>query len=284
MVSVAERSSAGLSVGLEAPRFRVLDTYVHSVAREEVSSILHGFLSSSQPRQVVTVNIDFLRIASSSPSFNDLINGADLAVTDGRPLVWIAHYLGLSTCERVTGPDVIEACARLSAAHGYRLFLLGSQNGIPERAQLAMESAFPGVNICGVYSPPVADYPFPEPVQKEIVERVQAAEPDALFVAFGCPKQDLWIRDNLKSLNVPLSVGVGASFDFISGLIPRAPRTMQAAGLEWLYRLRQEPRRLWRRYLCHDLPFVMRIAALELRRKARLARQPVLEVVAGQPI
>ena len=263
---------------LDVPRFRVLDTLVHAVDGRTRTSLLQRWLQDERPRQMVTVNVDFLRHANALPSFKQLINDADLAVPDGKPLVLAARYLGLSSCERVTGPDVIEACARLSAEHGYRIFLLGGAHGVAEAAQRALEHAYPGVQICGAYAPPPADYPFPADLDAAISERVRAARPHVLFVGFGCPKQDLWIRDHLESLAVPLSVGIGGSFSFISGSVPRAPLPLQRLGLEWTYRLYQEPRRLWRRYLRDDLPFVLRIAAIEVGRRLRLARHPALEV------
>jgi N-acetylglucosaminyldiphosphoundecaprenol N-acetyl-beta-D-mannosaminyltransferase len=261
------------------PRFRILDTAVHAVNRESVRGHLGRFLEERRPRQIVTVNVDFLRQASVSPAFNDLINDADLVVPDGRPLVWLARRLGFADCDRVTGPDVIELCAELSAMHGYRLFLLGGAEGLAEQAKLALESAYPGVEICGAYSPPAADYPFTAAIRDEINQRLEQSRPDVVFVAFGCPKQELWIRDHIEPLSIPVAVGVGGSFSFFAGLVPRAPRAFQRCGLEWTYRLYREPRRLWRRYLRDDLPFVLRLAALAAGRRLGLVRRPVFEAL-----
>jgi N-acetylglucosaminyldiphosphoundecaprenol N-acetyl-beta-D-mannosaminyltransferase len=260
-------------------RFRVLDTAVHAVNRDSVAAILARYLDEGRPRQVVTVNVDFLRQASASPWFSDLINDADLVVPDGRPLVWMARRLGFEDCDRVTGPDVMEVCAELSAARGYRLFLLGDALGVAAQAQAALEAAYPGVEICGAYSPPPAAYPFPPEVEDEINNRIEAARPDVVFVAFGCPKQELWIRDHIEALGVTVAVGVGGSFSFFAGTMPRAPLSFQRLGLEWTYRLYREPRRLWRRYLRHDLPFVFRLGALAVGRRMGLVRRPVIEAL-----
>jgi N-acetylglucosaminyldiphosphoundecaprenol N-acetyl-beta-D-mannosaminyltransferase len=268
--------------GAPAPRIRVFDTWVHAVNKDTAAQRLEAFLAEGRPRQVVTVNLDFLRIAKSLPQFNQVINGADLAVPDGAPLVWIARYLGLETSERVTGPDLIEACARLSAEHGYRMFLLGAAPGVADQAARVLEERFPGAQVCGTYSPPEHPYPFPPEVDDEIVSRVTAARPDALFVAFGCPKQDLWIHAHRETLGVPVSIGVGGSFSFLNGAVARAPESLQRWGLEWAHRLYSEPNRLWRRYLLQDLPFAGRLLLAESARRMRLTRKDTLELeVAG---
>jgi N-acetylglucosaminyldiphosphoundecaprenol N-acetyl-beta-D-mannosaminyltransferase len=263
---------------VDLPRFRVFGTPIHAVDLPATEGILRAFLDTRVPRQVATVNVDFLRIAAASPSFNHVLDETDLVVADGRPLVWLARYLGLKACGRVTGIDIIEACARLSQQHGYRIFLLGGADGVAEEAKRRLETSVPGVTICGTYSPPPSDYPFPDQVEEVICQRVREAAPDILFVAFGCPKQEFWIRDHCKSLNVPLAVGIGGSFNFLCGTVKRAPGLVQSLGLEWVYRLYREPRRLWRRYLLGDLPFAARLIAAELVCRLGLRRKAVLRI------
>jgi len=254
------------------PRIRVFQTWVHGVNRRTAAERLHALLEDGRPHQVVTVNLDFLRIARSMPAFNQIINEADLAVPDGKPIVWIARYLGLRACERVTGPELMEACAELSALRGYRMFFLGAAPGVAEQAAKALAQRYPGAQVCGAFSPPESDYPFPPEVDCEMVSRVRAAAPDVLFVAFGCPKQDLWIAEHKDGLGVPVSIGVGGSFNFLSGEIPRAPRRLQGMGLEWTHRLYREPRRLWRRYLLQDVPFAGQILLAEGARRIGLSQ------------
>jgi N-acetylglucosaminyldiphosphoundecaprenol N-acetyl-beta-D-mannosaminyltransferase len=257
------------------PRFRVFDTFVHAVSRSEVWYLLARFLEDGRPHQIVTVNLDFLRIARAHPAFNDVINASDLSVADGRPLAWMAGYLGLR-CDRITGPDLIEQLARLSTERGYKIYLLGGASGIPEQAAAALEKSYPGIQICGSYSPPLSDYPLPPEVDTEIVRRIEAARPDILLVGLGCPKQDLWISDHMDRLGVGVSIGVGGSFNFLSGHIGRAPSWLQRWGLEWVYRLYKEPRRLWRRYLLGDVPFALRLLFSEAARRLRLAGRSAL--------
>jgi N-acetylglucosaminyldiphosphoundecaprenol N-acetyl-beta-D-mannosaminyltransferase len=253
-------------------RFGVFETFVHAVDRATVTEALHHFVMERRPRQLVTVNVDFLRIARALPRLKDVINRADLAVADGVPLLWLARYLGLRQCERITGPDLIELAARLSAERGLRLYFLGGTSEALEGAKSALEGRYPGVQVCGMHAPPVADYPFTNDLDHEICSRIKEAAPDVLFVGFGCPKQDLWINDHMEELQVPVSVGIGGSFNFLAGRVSRAPERLQRAGLEWAYRLWAEPRRLWRRYLAQDMPFFLRLVLAEAI--TRLTRSP----------
>jgi N-acetylglucosaminyldiphosphoundecaprenol N-acetyl-beta-D-mannosaminyltransferase len=251
----------------DLPKFRVLNTFVHALDHPTVETQLRDFLSQDASRHVVTANIDFLRLAHTSPSFTQLLNEADLVVPDGKPIEWIGRYLGFEQCQRMTGPEIIDICARLSVEHGARIFLLGGQEGVAEKARRILEARFPGVNICGAYSPPECDYPFEPAIDGEIERRLLEAAPQIVFVGFGCPKQELWIRDHRDLIDARIYVGIGGSFNFISGHVRRAPRSMQRLGLEWIYRLCMEPRKLWRRYLQRDLPFALWLVAHEAGRK-----------------
>jgi N-acetylglucosaminyldiphosphoundecaprenol N-acetyl-beta-D-mannosaminyltransferase len=257
---------------------RIASALVTPTSASTVRTLLARFLDERIPRRIVTVNLDFVQLAETSAEFRRVINESDLAVLDGRPLVWLAKHAGVD-CERLTGPDLISILCELSAEHGYRLFLLGSAPGVAEDASAQMQASFPGVQICGTLSPPFAAYPFAAELENEINARILDARPDILLVAFGCPKQDFWIYDHCRQLNVPVSIGIGGSLDFFAGRVPRAPQVLQTWGLEWLYRLRQEPRRLWRRYLANDLPFALRLIALHSLATLRLRDRPVFEVV-----
>jgi len=215
------------------------------------------FVASGRPHQVVTVNLDFLSIAETNGTFRETLNGADLAVADGMPLVWLSRLKGTPITERVAGVElVIESCER-AAQHGRSVFLLGGAEGVPEAASERLQELFPGLRVVGTYAPPIG--PLTVAQTAEIVEMIRAAAPDLLFVAFGAPRQDLWIRNNLGALNVPVAMGVGCSLDVLAGSVRRAPRWMQSVGLEWAFRLGQEPQRLWRRYLVNDLPLLARL-------------------------
>jgi N-acetylglucosaminyldiphosphoundecaprenol N-acetyl-beta-D-mannosaminyltransferase len=280
---VAVATSPGFSGLLheqKLPTFRVLNTFVHAIDQATVEMQLRTFLDEEVSHHVVTANIDFLRLAHSLPSFAQLLNEADLVVPDGKPVEWIGRYLGFEECQRTTGPEIIDICSRLSVERGDRIFLLGGQDGVAEEAGRVLEARFPGVTICGTYSPPECDYPFEPTVESEIKRQLIEADPQIVFVGFGCPKQELWIRDHRDLVDARVFVGIGGSFNFISGHVRRAPHGMQRLGLEWIYRLCMEPRRLWRRYLQQDLPFALWLVAHEARRKVGLRLESVFRLEA----
>jgi N-acetylglucosaminyldiphosphoundecaprenol N-acetyl-beta-D-mannosaminyltransferase len=258
---------------------RIADVFVHPLEAPTIRSTLVHFVEARRPRQILTVNLDFVQLARRSAEFRQVVNSAALAVLDGKPLVWLARNLGIA-CDRVTGPDLIAMFCGLSAEHGYRMFLLGGAPAVALEAKEQLERSYPGVRVCGAFSPPFADYPFPRELDEQISRRIKEARPDILLVAFGCPKQDFWIHDHLEELAVPVAVGVGASLDFIAGRVHRAPECLQQWGLEWLYRLCLEPRRLWRRYLKDDAPFMLKLLVLHALARLRLVERPILEQIA----
>lgn len=242
-----------------AEHIDLLNVRVDRVDFAAVMGHVRQAIQRRQPCQIVTVNVDFIKLAKADPAYRRLINTADVSVADGMPLLWAARLIGAPLPERITGTDLVLGCAELAAADGRRLFLLGAAPGVAERAAAELRQRFPGLNICGVYAPPFGAWPEDE--DRQIVARVQAARPDVLFVAFGAPRQDVWIREHLAELDVPVSIGIGGTLNFLAGKIRRAPQWMQDSGLEWLYRIAQEPGRLWKRYLLEDLPIFLQLIA-----------------------
>jgi N-acetylglucosaminyldiphosphoundecaprenol N-acetyl-beta-D-mannosaminyltransferase len=213
---------------------------------------IEGFVRSRAPHQVVTVNLDFLSIAARNPHFRAVINNADLAVPDGMPLVWLGRLKGQPLTERVAGVELVGASCELAATMGSGVFLLGAAPGIAEAAARKLEVLHPGVRIVGTYTPPMG--PIHPDEDEHMVQAVRDASPDFLFVALGAPRQDLWVYEHQPQLQVPVAMGVGCVLDLLAGASQRAPYWMRSTGLEWLFRLAREPRRLWRRYLLDDLP------------------------------
>lgn len=233
---------------------------VHNVDSRESLQILDAFIRERKPRQVVTVNPEFVMAARRDAAFRDVLLRADLSLPDGVGLLLGARILGTPLKERVTGVDTVLRVAALAAERGYRLYLLGAAPGVAEEAAARLMQAYPGLRIAGTY----AGSPAPEE-EDAIVARVTAAAPDVLFVAYGAPKQDLWIARNLGRLGVPVAMGIGGAFDFIAGRAKRAPLWMQRMGLEWLHRLIHQPWR-WRRMLA--LPrFLFTVIADRLTRR-----------------
>jgi N-acetylglucosaminyldiphosphoundecaprenol N-acetyl-beta-D-mannosaminyltransferase len=218
---------------------------------------LREFLVSGKTHQVVTVNLDFLSIAQRNPEFRATINQADLAVADGMPVVWLSQLRGEPLPERVAGVELVGECCQMAAQKGYDVFLLGAGPGIAQAAAARLEVLYPGLQVVGTYTPPLG--PLSADEDARIVELIRAASPTFLFVALGAPRQDLWIRQHLEELQVPVAMGVGCVLDLLAGAVERAPLWMRKWGLEWVFRLLQEPQRLWRRYFLNDLPTLGRL-------------------------
>jgi len=254
---------ANLSVVEDAEAsVELLGTPIDRLSYEEAMSTIEAYVRASEPRQIATVNLDFLRIARKDEAFAETLRDADMALADGMPLVWASRLAGASLPDRIAGVDLVEAICDRGSSLGWSLFLLGAEPGIGLAASVAMLRRHPGLRISGVYSPPVGHWDDLE--EKRIRDRITEARPDVLLVALGAPRQDTWIALNKARLGVPVSIGVGCTFDVICGAKLRAPRWMQRMGLEWSFRLITEPGRLWRRYL-GDMPILARLMVSALR-------------------
>jgi N-acetylglucosaminyldiphosphoundecaprenol N-acetyl-beta-D-mannosaminyltransferase len=197
--------------------------------------------------------------AQHDPCFKQILNSADLVVPDGMPLVWLARWHGHVLERRVYGPELMETfcCATGSK---YRHFFYGAMPGVPSLLAEVLENKF-AISVAGNYSPPFRALSPQE--NEEIVAVIQAAEPDVLWIGLSTPKQERWMYEHRPQLRVPVVIGVGAEFDINTGRVSQAPNWMREHGLEWLFRLLHEPRRLWRRYLVYGSEFVWKVA-LEL--------------------
>ncbi|MBC7234624.1 MAG: WecB/TagA/CpsF family glycosyltransferase [Chloroflexi bacterium] len=181
-------------------------------------------------------------------------NRASMVTPDGMPLVWISRLRGQKHVRRVYGPDLMAAVCAHSVGRGYRHFLYGGAEGVPERLKERLEARYPGLQVVGTYSPPFR--PLTEEEQGEVIRRIDESGADIVWVGLSTPKQERWMAMMYRRLKAPVLIGVGAAFDFHAGLKKQAPRWMQRSGLEWLFRLLTEPRRLWRRYLINNPKFV----------------------------
>ncbi|MGB9804653.1 WecB/TagA/CpsF family glycosyltransferase [Desulfofundulus sp.] len=236
------------------------------------------FVAAGRPHQVITLNPEILYRAQQEPGLLDLINRADLVTADGAGIVWAARVAGTPVPGRVTGIDLMLALVERAAREGWRIFLLGAAPGVAEEAARRLRAKHPGLVVAGTqhgYFKPAEEVPAEGaaggtavgvpggsaavggacaagsekvPSEWDVVEQVRAAKPDLLFVALGAPKQEKFIARHRQSMGVPVSIGVGGSFDVIAGRVARAPLWMQRLNLEWLGRLLREPRR-WRRML-----------------------------------
>lgn len=260
-------------------RVELLDIPVDRVEIDAIDNWIVDMIDSGEPHQVVTANLDFIAIARRRSSFAEVIKNADLVLCDGKPLQWAAKLQGSPIPSRVTGMDLILHTAKLSAeGRGYRIFLLGAAQGIAEQAKARLEEFFPGVQVVGCYTPPHREFTAED--NAEMIAKIHEAKSDALFVALGAPRQDEWIYAHIEELGVPLCAGIGGVFNFLAGTIKRAPDWMQRFGLEWAYRLLQEPQRLWKRYIIDDMPIVLELFAHQAL--VRIARNPLRQRIMPQ--
>lgn len=207
----------------------------------------------------VTVHVDMLMKMRRDAAFRDLCRRADLVVADGAPILWAARLLGDPLPEKVSGSDLVEPLVAQAARSGHRLFFLGGQGSDARRAATAFECRHPSVQIVGTYSPPIG-FEQDALACAAIQRMIRDAGTDILVVGLGAPKQEQWIAAWAEGAGVSFAIGVGITFSYVAGTIKRAPSALRRCGLEWLWRLFQEPRRLWRRYLVDDMPFFVLLA------------------------
>lgn len=222
----------------------ILGVPVHVCTRNAVLSILDRWLDEPRLHQIATANPEFVMTAQRDPEFMHVLRTADLCLADGIGLVYASRRLGTPLPERVPGSELVYDIARLAAARGRSLFLLGAAPGVAAEAAAVLQTRYPGLIIAGTYAG------SPEPAENDtIVARINAAAADILYVAYGAPRQDTWIARNRDTLTgVRVAMGVGGALDFMTGRAVRAPVWVQNLGLEWLHRLAKEPWR-WRRML-----------------------------------
>ena len=200
------------------------------------------------------------------PELSAAYAGASLSLVDGTPLLWSARLLGRPLPQKVSGSDLLEPLIARAALRGWRVFLTGAGPGVAREAARQLTTRHPGLRIVGVDSPQIAVSPGSGDQSDAAVERIRAAGADLVLVGFGSPKQELWIHRHAGALGPAVAVAVGAGIDFAAGRARRSPRWISRAGLEWAFRLVQEPRRLWRRYLVNDPRFLLILGAALSRR------------------
>jgi exopolysaccharide biosynthesis WecB/TagA/CpsF family protein len=237
-----------------------------SITQDGLVDQIERLIDSGGSHWVVTANIQHVGMAARDPKFLRTLRSADLVTADGKPICWAARIRRSPLPARVTGSDLILPLARRCEERGWRLMLMGGDSGVAEELAERLRAAFPALAIVGAVAPPVLSLEALLGEETEAaLHRIRDAEPDVLLLALGTPKQELWIEHCLARLQVPVSVGVGAAFDFLVGRQKRAPRWMQQLGVEWLHRVAHEPRRLGPRYLRDGLTF----ARLTLRELSR---------------
>jgi len=246
-------------VTLEKQRCEILGVEVDNLTTRELLEKVQEFVESGTPHQVVYQNIDTVNRCAGDPAYRRIVSGADLVYADGMGVVLASRLFSTPLKERVNAGDFLPDLCRAAEEKGWRMFLLGGEPGVAERARERLLEDHPRLQVVGA-----RDGFFEEAETPAIIEEVRRADPHILLVGMGSPRQEKWIHRNLKSLDVPVAWGVGGLFDYYSGRLKRAPAWMRRWGLEWMYRLLQEPRRLWQRYLVGNLVFGARIAVFAI--------------------
>jgi N-acetylglucosaminyldiphosphoundecaprenol N-acetyl-beta-D-mannosaminyltransferase len=232
--------TAWIKAGIK--RVNLLGVPVAAITYEQLLDLIGVWVEKGERlHHICTTNPEFLVIAQRDPNFFNILNRADLCIPDGIGLIYGAQILGERLPQRVTGSDGVPLIAERAAQRGWRVFLLGAAPGVAEKTAQILMARYPGLQIVGTY----AGSPHPSE-EDAIVNRVNQSEADVLFVAYGAPQQDKWIARNHPRLQVKLAMGVGGAFDFIAGILPRAPEWMRQLGIEWLYRLYLQPTRIGR--------------------------------------
>lgn len=232
----------------------------HVISMDDAIADAVAHVNARKPGYYITANVDFIAQAYTNEALKDILFHADRVVCDGMPLIWLSRYFKPELPERVAGSDMVFRLFDEAKTHEWKVYFLGSDEQTLARTSEILQRDYPGIQIVGTFSPPygsVDSWP-----NDEILKELKQAQPDLLLVAVGCPKQEYWISRYHQESEVPLSIGIGASLDFICGKQTRAPKFIQKIGMEWMWRLLTDPKRLLKRYI-KDFYYLILLANLQ---------------------
>ena len=239
-------------------RIRFMNTEIDNLTMNETLKEIDNLIQRDVNAYVVTPNVDHIVQLERGGELCEVYKNADLILTDGKPLIWISKWYGTPIKEKISGSDLFPLLCKMAAEEEYSMFFLGAAEGVAAKAAENLMKRYKGLNVVGTYSPPYG-FEKDETEMAKIEKMIKDVHPHILIVGLGCPKQELFILHNKDRLGVPISLGLGASLDFEAGNIKRAPKWMADHGLEWLFRITQDPKRLAKRYLVNDVK-IFRIA------------------------
>ena len=257
-------SSAVAEAGRLSARVDVLGVGVSAIDMPAAVDRIEGWIRQGSRNYICVTGVHGVMESQRDAELRRIHNASGLTTPDGMPMVWAGHWAGASWMRRVYGPDLMLAICQRAQEMGWRSFFYGGREGVPERLAERLVERFPGLNVVGTYSPPFRDLTAEE--DAALVAEINSSHADLVWVGLSTPKQERWMAAHVGRLNAPVLLGVGAAFDIHAGTLAQAPGWMRRHGLEWLYRLIREPRRLWRRYLSNNPRFLLEIA----RRPPRL--------------
>lgn len=232
-------------------RMKFMNTEIDNLTMDETLVEIDKLIKENKNAYVVTPNVDHIVQLERGGELAKVYRYADLILTDGKPLIWISKWYGTPIKEKISGSDLFPLLCKMAAEKSYTMYFLGAAEGVAAKAAKNLMKKYKGLNVVGAYSPPYG-FEKNEVEMAKIEKMIKDANPHILIVGLGCPKQELFIFHNKDRLGVPVSLGLGASLDFEAGNIKRAPKWMANHGLEWLFRITQDPKRLAKRYLVDD--------------------------------
>jgi N-acetylglucosaminyldiphosphoundecaprenol N-acetyl-beta-D-mannosaminyltransferase len=241
---------------MEGKKINILGVHTDGQPFKEAVDRLVAWAKSNGKYYVSTSPVYTLMQCFDNPHIMKAINGSDMITADGVPVVWVQRMRGTTKAERCYGPDLMLAVSEKTAGTNVSHFYLGGGAGVAEKLRVNLQAKFPGLQVAGTDSPMIAKQPV---IDQALVKRLNDSGASIIWVGLGSPKQDLFMEVYRPVLNAPLLIAVGAAFDFHAGTIPQAPKWMQKSGLEWLFRLAQEPRRLAGRYLIHNPRYIYHV-------------------------
>ncbi len=242
-------------LGDKMKKQQFLNTYINNITMEEAISSIEKSINKNEKIYISTINTDVIMQIEKDEYLKKAIDNADLALIDGKPLIWISKLKKKPIVEKISGTDLVPKLCELSSQKKYSIFLLGGKEGVAEKAKEKLNNKYPGINIIGTYAPPLG-FEKDKNKLKELNNKINECKPDILIVCFGCPKQEKWIYDNINDYEAKVSVCAGGTIDFLAENVKRAPKWMSNCGLEWFYRFLQEPKRLFKRYFIEDIKII----------------------------
>lgn len=232
-------------------RMKFMNTEVDNLTMEEALVEVENIIKRRECVYVVTPNVDHIAQLETDTELQAVYNNASLILTDGKPLIWISNFYKTPIKEKISGSDMFPLLCKMAAEKGYKMYFLGAAEGVAAKAAENLKKKYLGLNVVGTYSPPFG-FEKDEQEMLKIEKQIKSVNPDMLIVGLGCPKQEKFMYHNCKRIGVPISFGLGASLDFEEGNVKRAPKWMADHGLEWLFRITQDPKRMAKRYLVDD--------------------------------
>lgn len=260
--SADETSALGGSLRKDVHTRRMFEISFCDVIFDDFVELIDEQVAMRRPGFIVTPNVDHICRFHRDAAFRAAYENARLVLCDGMPIVWVSKLLARPLRQKLSGSDLIYWLSGHAAERGYSVYFFGARDGIAAETADRLKQRFPALKVAGTQSPVFGFHSDPD-TNAEATKLIRDSKADIVFIALGSPKQEIWMNENVDACGAPVMIGVGAAFDFVSGRVKRAPEWMQRTGMEWIWRLCLEPRRLWRRYLVEDA-LILKLLAAEL--------------------